>query len=114
MLTSFVCHSMGFAYGNEQVIQYMNSVKAPYSVNRLTQEVAVRALSDPSLIKKHVGMILAVRKTSRLPELHTRASPGRPLIRLRHPRRYPLVSSLAKSLRCGTRGPTVCSEESID
>lgn len=51
---------MGFAYANEQVIQYMNNVKAPYNVNRLSQEVAVRALSDRSLYKERVAAILEV------------------------------------------------------
>lgn len=54
-------HSMGFAYANEQVIQYMNNVKAPYNVNRLSQEVAVRALSDLSLYKERVAAMLEVR-----------------------------------------------------
>lgn len=52
---------MGFAYANEQVIQYMNNVKAPYNVNSLSQEVAVRALSDRSVYKEKVAAILQVR-----------------------------------------------------
>lgn len=51
---------MGFAYANEEVIQYMNSVKAPYNVNRLSQEVAVRALSDRSLYRERIASILEV------------------------------------------------------
>lgn len=51
---------MGFAYANEHIIQYMNNVKAPYNVNRLTQEVAVRALEDRSLYKDRVTTILDV------------------------------------------------------
>lgn len=57
---------MGFAYANEQVIQYMNNVKAPYNVNRLSQEVAVRALSDRSLYKERVASILEVCSVCRL------------------------------------------------
>ncbi|CAM9935855.1 unnamed protein product, partial [Hapterophycus canaliculatus] len=52
---------MGFAYANEDIIQYMNNVKAPYNVNRLTQEVAVRALSDRSLFRENVATILQER-----------------------------------------------------
>lgn len=51
---------MGFAYANEHIIQYMNNVKAPYNVNRLTQEVAVRALSDRTLFQERVTAILKV------------------------------------------------------
>lgn len=51
---------MGFAYANEHIIQYMNNVKAPYNVNRLTQEVAVRALADRTLYQEHVTAILKV------------------------------------------------------
>ncbi|CAN0351404.1 unnamed protein product, partial [Ectocarpus sp. 13 AM-2016] len=49
---------MGFAYANEDIIQYMNNVKAPYNVNRLTQEVAVRTLKDRSLYEDRVTTIL--------------------------------------------------------
>ncbi|CBJ30455.1 Histidinol-phosphate transaminase [Ectocarpus siliculosus] len=52
---------MGFAYANEHIIQYMNNVKAPYNVNRLTQEVAVRALKDRSLYEDRVTTILDER-----------------------------------------------------
>eukprot|EP00752_Nemacystus_decipiens_P003177 g2940.t1 len=52
---------MGFAYANEHIIQYMNNVKAPYNVNRLTQEVAVRALADRTLYQELVTAILKER-----------------------------------------------------
>ncbi|CAN0528047.1 unnamed protein product [Ectocarpus sp. 12 AP-2014] len=52
---------MGFAYANEHIIQYMNNVKAPYNVNRLTQEVAVRTLKDRSLYEDRVTTILDER-----------------------------------------------------
>lgn len=51
---------MGFAYANEHIIQYMNNVKAPYNVNRLSQEVAVRALADRTLYQEEVTAILKV------------------------------------------------------
>lgn len=63
-LLSFVCVDaprMGFAYGNEQVIQHMNNVKAPYNVNRLTQEVALRVLRDRTLYLQYVSDIKSVR-----------------------------------------------------
>lgn len=54
----YVFARMGFAYANEHIIQYMNNVKAPYNVNRLSQEVAVRALSDRTLYQERVSTIL--------------------------------------------------------
>lgn len=51
---------MGMAYANERIIQYMNNVKAPYNVNRLTQEVGVRALTDRTLYLERVAAILEV------------------------------------------------------
>lgn len=56
----FVLIRMGFAYANEHIIQYMNNVKAPYNVNRLSQEVAVRALADRTLYQERVTAILKV------------------------------------------------------
>lgn len=60
--SSFRFVRMGFAYANEHIIQYMNNVKAPYNVNRLTQEVAVRALKDRSLYEDRVTTILDVSR----------------------------------------------------
>lgn len=56
---------MGFAFANEAIIQYMNNVKAPYNVNRLSQEVAVRALTDRALFQENVNAILEVSSRSR-------------------------------------------------
>lgn len=57
----FLFIRMGFAYANEHIIQYMNNVKAPYNVNRLSQEVAVRALADRTLYQERITAILQVR-----------------------------------------------------
>lgn len=48
------------AYANERIIHYMNSIKAPYNVNRLSQEVAVRVLNDRALYEERVATILKV------------------------------------------------------
>lgn len=48
------------AYANEHIIQFLNNVKAPYNVNRLSQEVAVRALGDRTLFDERVTTILEV------------------------------------------------------
>ncbi|CAM9322662.1 unnamed protein product [Discosporangium mesarthrocarpum] len=52
---------MGMAYASESIIQYMNNVKAPYNVNRLSQELAVKALCNLSVYKNNVSKILAER-----------------------------------------------------
>eukprot|EP00903_Cladosiphon_okamuranus_P007592 g7365.t1 len=52
---------MGFAYANEHIIQHMNNIKAPYNVNRLSQEVAVRALADQRLYQENIAAILKER-----------------------------------------------------
>lgn len=57
-----VARRVGMAYANEEIIQYMNNVKAPYNVNRLSQEVAVKALSDRSLYRERVATILEARR----------------------------------------------------
>lgn len=60
LLLDAVITRMGFAFANEAIIQYMNNVKAPYNVNRLSQEVAFRALSDRTLFQDQVNAILQV------------------------------------------------------
>lgn len=50
------------AYGNKEIIHYMTKVKAPYNVNRLTQEVAVKALSDRTSFQKQIAVIRQVRR----------------------------------------------------
>jgi len=51
----------GFCIGREDVIQLMNNVKAPYNVNKLTQEVAVNALKNIGTLEKNIGTLLEQR-----------------------------------------------------
>jgi len=37
---------LGMAFGNEELIQYMNNVKPPYNVNGVSQEIALEALKN--------------------------------------------------------------------
>ncbi len=51
----------GIAYASEAIISYFNNVKYPYNVNLLTQQQAVKVLSDPDKQRKQVEEILAQR-----------------------------------------------------
>ncbi len=51
----------GIAYASEAIIGYFNNVKYPYNVNLLTQQQAVKVLSNPEKQKKQVEEILAQR-----------------------------------------------------
>lgn len=53
---------LGMAYANENIIQLMNNVKAPYNVNKLTAEVAIKALSNLDLYQDNVKTILSERE----------------------------------------------------
>eukprot|EP00640_Fibrocapsa_japonica_P004606 CAMPEP_0113938668 /NCGR_PEP_ID=MMETSP1339-20121228/5096_1 /TAXON_ID=94617 /ORGANISM="Fibrocapsa japonica" /LENGTH=140 /DNA_ID=CAMNT_0000941899 /DNA_START=74 /DNA_END=496 /DNA_ORIENTATION=- /assembly_acc=CAM_ASM_000762 len=53
---------MGFAYGHPDLIQLMNNCKAPYNVNKLTEEVAVKALSNLDQYEENVAKILQEKK----------------------------------------------------
>jgi histidinol-phosphate aminotransferase len=53
---------VGMAYGHQDVIQLMNNVKAPYNVNRLSEELAVKALSNLALYRERVEKLIEGRK----------------------------------------------------
>jgi len=61
---NFACFDprLGFAIGNEDVIQLMNNVKAPYNVNSMTSEVARKALSDLGSLDYKVKELLIQRE----------------------------------------------------
>ena len=52
---------MGFALGNEDVIQLMNNVKAPYNVNSMTSEVARNAINNIDSLNEKVKALLEQR-----------------------------------------------------
>ena len=51
----------GIAYASEAIIAYFNNVKYPYNVNLLTQQQAVKVLSNPEKQRRQVEEILAQR-----------------------------------------------------
>mmetsp|Transcript_32256 Transcript_32256/g.46537 ORF Transcript_32256/g.46537 Transcript_32256/m.46537 type:complete len:303 (+) Transcript_32256:119-1027(+) len=52
---------LGMAIANENLIQLMNNVKAPYNINKLTAEVALSAFDDLDLYRHNVQIILSER-----------------------------------------------------
>jgi histidinol-phosphate aminotransferase len=53
---------LGMAIANENIIQLMNNIKAPYNINKLTADVAKDALTNMNLFQSNVQTILNERK----------------------------------------------------
>lgn len=51
----------GIAFASEAIIAYFNNVKYPYNVNLLTQQQAVKVLSNPEKQRRQVEEILSQR-----------------------------------------------------
>ena len=56
---------LGIAMASKEIIAYFNNVKYPYNVNLLTQQQAVRVLSDPAKQRREVEEILQQREVLR-------------------------------------------------
>ncbi|GEN70781.1 histidinol-phosphate transaminase [Chryseobacterium lathyri] len=52
---------VGTAYASEEIIRLINTVKAPYNVNALSQEVILNLLDDKNKLKENVDSILKER-----------------------------------------------------
>lgn len=52
---------LGMAFASTDIIALYNKVKYPYNVNVLTQKKAQEILSNPTLLQRHVSMILEER-----------------------------------------------------
>jgi histidinol-phosphate aminotransferase len=52
---------LGMAFAQEDVIQLMNNIKAPYNINKLTAEVAAAAMQNLSSFRANVATILQER-----------------------------------------------------
>lgn len=52
---------VGVAYASEEIIRLINTVKAPYNVNSLSQELIVNLLDDKNRLKENVEKILQER-----------------------------------------------------
>ncbi|WP_262708706.1 MULTISPECIES: aminotransferase class I/II-fold pyridoxal phosphate-dependent enzyme [unclassified Chryseobacterium] len=52
---------VGVAYASDEIIQLINTVKAPYNVNALSQELILNALEDENRLKDNVRNIIEER-----------------------------------------------------
>ncbi|REC63655.1 histidinol-phosphate transaminase [Chryseobacterium pennae] len=53
---------VGVAYASEEIIQLVNTVKAPYNVNALSQELILKALENENQLKENVRDIITERE----------------------------------------------------
>ncbi len=53
---------VGYAVANERVIDYLNKIKAPYNLNRISSKLAARALGQSAKMLKWRKIILQERK----------------------------------------------------
>ncbi|CAM9228149.1 unnamed protein product [Heterosigma akashiwo] len=52
---------LGMAIGHPEVIRLMNNCKYPYNINKLTEEVALKALGDTSILEANVATLISER-----------------------------------------------------
>lgn len=53
---------VGIAYASEEIIRLINTVKAPYNVNALSQEFILKALENKNQLKENVRNIITERE----------------------------------------------------
>ncbi len=53
---------LGIAITNSEIIDFMMKVKAPYNINKLTSEAAIRGFSNIDVMKTNVAQILSERE----------------------------------------------------
>ncbi|MET3036517.1 histidinol-phosphate transaminase [Chryseobacterium sp. NRRL B-14859] len=53
---------VGMAYASEEIISLINTIKAPYNVNILSQELILKTLDDETKLRQNVNSILAERE----------------------------------------------------
>jgi len=52
---------LGMAFASPQIIEVFNKVKYPYNVNLLTQQQAIKTLSDPFEVDRWIQLIMQER-----------------------------------------------------
>lgn len=53
---------LGMAFASEEIIQILNKIKYPYNINQLTQEYALKVLSNVEEMQHQLAMILEERE----------------------------------------------------
>ncbi len=91
---------VGYCVANERVIEYIDRVKAPYNLNRISSQIAESALKKPAEMEKAVKRILKERETMRqaLTEMGFVVFPSEANFLLV---KYPGISKIAKKLAEG-------------
>lgn len=54
---------LGIAYASEEIIRLINTVKAPYNVNSISQELILNALDNPEIFNGNLKNILTERES---------------------------------------------------
>ncbi|MDP3965193.1 MAG: histidinol-phosphate transaminase [bacterium] len=88
---------VGYAIANEKVIQYLDKIKAPYNINRISSALAVRALAEKETVAEFKDTILKERNrmNKRLTEMGLTVFPSDANFLLV---KYPTASNIAKKL----------------
>eukprot|EP00975_Prorocentrum_lima_P026435 5556576-Prorocentrum_lima.AAC.1 len=53
---------LGMAFAHEEIVQIFNNVKAPYSINKLTEEIAYRVFDDLTPLYDNIKKIKRERQ----------------------------------------------------
>lgn len=110
---------LGMCFGNTEVIQLMNNVKAPYNVNSLTVEVAKAAYSDLTIYKTNVDKLIENRKSlmsklQTIPEIQHIYHSDSNFLLFRIPKAEAIYKSMADNgIVCRYRGKEVHCDECL-
>ena len=88
---------VGYAIANEKVIQYLDKIKAPYNINRISSALAIKALAEKDTVAEFKDTILKERKRmeKHLTEMGLTVFPSDANFLLV---KYPTASKIAKQL----------------
>lgn len=53
---------LGYMIAHGEIIDYINRVRAPYNINTMTQDIALKALENEDVIKDNIEMVKGERK----------------------------------------------------
>jgi len=88
---------VGYCIANERVIQYLDKIKAPYNLNRVSSALAIKALGEKDTMNKFRDVILSERgrMAKSLQEMNFTIFPSDANFLLV---KYPTASKIAKQL----------------
>lgn len=53
---------LGYMIAHGEIIEYINRVRAPYNINTMTQDIALKAFENEDVIKENIEMVKGERK----------------------------------------------------